>query len=117
MIQIIVRRNQHGIEEVVISGHANAAEHGSDIVCAAVSGISFGVLNAIQPLLGLLPDVQQAQRGGGFLRWCLHRLDDDKLQEKQQLLAESMVISLLAVSEQNGKYVSVQDGKWQGGAL
>jgi uncharacterized protein YsxB (DUF464 family) len=115
MIEVIVQRTHVGIKEVTISGHANAGQYGSDIVCSAVSAISFGILNSIQPLLGIHPEVQQAQQGGGFLRWSVPFLEDEELHEKLQLLAESMVIALLAVAEQYGKYVNVQDEKWQGG--
>ncbi|MFY0543439.1 ribosomal-processing cysteine protease Prp [Brevibacillus sp. H7] len=116
MIEVVVERTQNGIKEVTISGHAYAAEPGSDIVCSAVSGISLGTLNSVHLLLGVTPDVQQAERGGGFLRWSVRPLEDAKLHEKQQLLAESMVIALLAVAEQYGEYVTVKDAKWQGGA-
>jgi uncharacterized protein YsxB (DUF464 family) len=116
MITVIVRRDSSGIREIEITGHANAAAYGSDIVCAAVSGISIGILNGIEPLLGLIPDVEQAPSGGGFLRWRLGHPDDDGLHEKQQLLAEGMVIALISVAQQYGQYVSVHDAKWQGGA-
>jgi uncharacterized protein YsxB (DUF464 family) len=115
MIEVIVQRTDVGIREVTISGHANAAEYGSDIVCSAVSAISFGILNSIQPLLGIHPDVRHAQQGGGFLRWSVPSLENEQLHEKLQLLAESMVIALLAVAEQYGTYVKVEDKKWQGG--
>ncbi|NQF17201.1 ribosomal-processing cysteine protease Prp [Brevibacillus sp. HB1.3] len=115
MIEVIVSRAQHGIHEISISGHANAGAYGADIVCSAVSGISFGILNAIQPLTGITPDVAVAQEGGGFLKWNLSSSDDETAREKQQLLAESMVIALLSVEANYGKYVKVNDRKWQGG--
>ncbi|WP_409178116.1 ribosomal-processing cysteine protease Prp [Brevibacillus fortis] len=115
MIEVIVSRAQHGIHEISISGHANAGAYGADIVCSAVSGISFGILNAIQPLTGITPDVAVAQEGGGFLKWSLSSSDDETTREKQQLLAESMVIALLSVEANYGKYVKVNDRKWQGG--
>ncbi|MGG4451145.1 ribosomal-processing cysteine protease Prp [Brevibacillus porteri] len=115
MIEVIVRRGSHGIHEISISGHANAGAYGADIVCSAVSGISFGILNAIQPLTGITPAVDVAQEGGGFLKWSLSSPEDEATHEKQQLLAESMIISLLTVEANYGKYVKVSDDKWQGG--
>jgi uncharacterized protein YsxB (DUF464 family) len=116
MIQVSVTRSEQGVKEIAISGHANAAEHGKDIVCAAVSGVSFGMLNSVYALLGIQPDVQQAGQEGGFLRWSIHPLEDGTLQEKQQLLAESMIISLRAIAESYGKFITVRDSKLQGGA-
>lgn len=38
MISITIRKNnQHNIDFIHVTGHANYAEHGKDIVCAAVS--------------------------------------------------------------------------------
>jgi uncharacterized protein YsxB (DUF464 family) len=116
MVTIIVKRNgQNEIEEITISGHANAGKHGSDVVCAAVSAISLGLINSVDLLLGTNPDVQFAEKEGGFFHWKLGRLKDSNANEKQQLLAESMVVSLFMVAETNGRFVSIQDQKWQGG--
>ncbi|GAA4705196.1 ribosomal-processing cysteine protease Prp [Brevibacillus fulvus] len=116
MIQVTIERDDAGIAEITISGHANAAQYGSDIVCSAVSAISFGILNSIHPLLGLVPQVEQAAKSGGFLRWSVTHPADPSLHEKLQLLAESMAIALIAVAQQYGKYITVKDQKWQGGA-
>ncbi len=116
MIEVTVLRSDCGVQEITISGHANAAKYGEDIVCSAVSGISFGILNSVHVLLGIKPDVEQDRQKGGFLRWSVHELDDPALQEKQQLLAESMILSLYAISQQYGKYIVVRDLKFQGGA-
>lgn len=115
MIVVTVDRTPNGIASVTISGHAGAGRHGEDIVCSAVSGISFGLLNAVQPLLGIVPEVERNEEEGGFLRWRVPEIEDQALHEKLQLLAESMVISLYAVSLQYGQYVSLEDEKWQGG--
>ncbi|MGD8188830.1 ribosomal-processing cysteine protease Prp [Brevibacillus ginsengisoli] len=116
MIQVTVKRGTYGVQEITVSGHANAAKHGQDIVCSAVSGISFGILNSVHSLLNIQPDVQQAGQEGGFLRWRVHPLDDATLHEKQQLLAESMILSLYAISQQYGKFIKVRDLTKQGGA-
>ncbi|WP_421616874.1 ribosomal-processing cysteine protease Prp [Brevibacillus sp. TJ4] len=116
MITIIVKRNeQTEIEEITISGHANAGKHGSDVVCAAVSAISLGLINSVDLLLGTNPDVRFAEKEGGFFNWKLRPLADRNASEKQQLLAESMVVSLFMVAETNGRFVSIHDTKWQGG--
>lgn len=109
MIVVQVERISGKVASITIEGHANAAEYGQDIVCSAVSAISFGLLNAVHPLLGIVPEVEQDMESGGFLRWRLHAPDDPSLDEKEQLLAESMVIALYAVSQQYGAYVSVID--------
>lgn len=116
MVTVQVQRNeQNEIEAITISGHANAGKHGSDIVCAAVSAISLGLINATDLLLNSHPDVQLAESDGGFLKWNVRPVADKLVSEKQQLLAESLVVSLFMIAETNGKYVAVHDSKWQGG--
>ncbi|AIG25595.1 ribosomal-processing cysteine protease Prp [Brevibacillus laterosporus] len=116
MVKVEVIRSQTGIAEIAMTGHANAGKYGEDIVCSAVSAIILGNLNAVHLLLGLKPDVEMNTEEGGFLKWRLSSLHDPALEEKQQLLAESTVVALLAISQNYGTYISVQDSKWQGGA-
>ena len=47
MIRIRCERNDGKIQTLIITGHANSAPKGKDIVCAAVSAVSFGGLNAL----------------------------------------------------------------------
>ncbi len=56
MIKCTIKKNEK-IEEVTITGHANFADHGQDIVCAAVSMLSFAIGNKIM-LLGYESSVQ-----------------------------------------------------------
>ena len=50
MIRVIVERKQELIKKLTITGHANAAPHGEDLVCAGVSAIGVGLLNALDLL-------------------------------------------------------------------
>lgn len=47
MIKVIIKKDNHIINKVVISGHANYDESGKDIVCAAVSATVITTVNAI----------------------------------------------------------------------
>ena len=47
MINISYKKNDNHINYVKISGHADYADEGFDIVCASVSSISITTLNAI----------------------------------------------------------------------
>jgi len=51
MINIIVKYKKNFVKEIIVSGHSDYAEYGKDIVCAGVSAISVGSLNAIYELL------------------------------------------------------------------
>ncbi|WP_134700032.1 ribosomal-processing cysteine protease Prp [Ammoniphilus sp. YIM 78166] len=109
MIKVHVKRRASGdIESFTIDGHAGFADPGHDIVCAAVSGISFGTINAIDMLLGVQLPVQQGE--SGFLRCSV----PDRIpvgQEKVQLLLDGMVASLQSVAIEYGKFVRIHDQK------
>ena len=47
MIKVIYKTKNDFISEVKVSGHANFANHGNDIVCASVSSIVTTTVNAI----------------------------------------------------------------------
>ncbi len=50
MITIIVLADKHGIFEINVQGHANSADHGKDLVCAAITAISTGASNAFSEM-------------------------------------------------------------------
>ena len=65
MITVTVNKEQSGrIQSFEMSGHADFAEHGKDLVCAAASAVSFGAVNAIVALTGETPDIHQGSDGG-----------------------------------------------------
>lgn len=88
-----------------MSGHADYARKGQDIVCAGASAVSFGSLNAVMELTGVKPDIRQSD--GGFLE-C--RFPDDlpaDAAEKVQLLMEGMVVSLKTIERDYGTYIQI----------
>lgn len=47
MINVTLRLNPQGIVGLEVSGHAMAGEYGHDLVCAGVSCVMTGLLNAL----------------------------------------------------------------------
>ena len=50
MIKVVYQVEQDKYVSLVVSGHANAGEYGKDLVCASVSSIMFGFMNALDVL-------------------------------------------------------------------
>lgn len=49
MIRVVIKRNSEGnIVEFNVKGHADYAEHGQDVVCAAVSALAISSVLGIQ---------------------------------------------------------------------
>lgn len=106
MIQVTINRKKSGIiQSFAISGHAFFADRGKDIVCAGVSAVSIGAINAVHALTGVTPEIEQGE--DGFLHCVLPESLPDNINEKVQLLFEGMVVSLQTIEEDYGKYINI----------
>ncbi|WP_219837961.1 ribosomal-processing cysteine protease Prp [Paenibacillus sp. R14(2021)] len=108
MITVTIERQSavdSRIVSFVIEGHAKFAKPGKDIVCAGVSSVSVGTVNAIEALAGV---VLPASMKSGWLRSEIPVADDAVSNEKVQLLLESMIVMLQSIADAYGKYVGIR---------
>ncbi|MEC1720325.1 ribosomal-processing cysteine protease Prp [Schinkia azotoformans] len=109
MIKVIItRRADHSIHSFEISGHAESGPHGHDLVCAAVSAVSFGTVNAVYGLCQTKLGIEQGKKGG-FLRCVVPDHLDQDTNRKVQLLLEGMLVSLQTIENDYGKYIQIND--------
>jgi len=109
MINVTITRSHDGlIESFTMSGHAEFAEYGQDIVCAAASAVSFGTVNAIEALTGVVPEIEQGGEGG-FLRCVVPKELQKEIDEKVQLLLEGMIVSLETIERDYGQYIKIKN--------
>lgn len=109
MIQVTIYRKKNGnITAFELSGHAESGPKGHDLVCAAVSAVSFGMVNAVIKLCEIEPIVDQGG-AGGYLAVTL----PDELTEEQanqaELLLEGMRVSLETIERDYGQYISISE--------
>ena len=106
MINInIVRDKECFVQEFTVKGHADSVRSGRDIVCAAVSAITYTALGALDELTGIRHYTEEY----GYIR-CNMPLDvfgDNKY--RAQIILDAMVIGFKQVELQYKKYVSVMD--------
>ncbi|MBC8079174.1 MAG: ribosomal-processing cysteine protease Prp [Gorillibacterium sp.] len=107
MIRVLIERSKAdgAILSFRVEGHADYADPGEDIVCAGVSAVTVGTINAIEKLTGI---VLNSQMKDGFLR---SRIPADLLhvkREQVQLLLESMVVMLHNIEESYGEFIAVR---------
>jgi uncharacterized protein YsxB (DUF464 family) len=108
MIKVNIHRDPtQQITGFDITGHANFDVHGQDIVCAGVSAVSFGCLNAIETLTMAKLDIQSA--GDGDLHVQVPKLTDGQKQAQVQLLLEGMLVSLETIRASYGKYLKMNE--------
>jgi len=102
-VQIKRSRTDGAILSFRVEGHASYADPGEDIVCAAVSAITVGTVNAIEKLTGIIPDSHMKD---GFLSAAIDSTPVKR--EDVQLLLESMIVMLQTIEESYGDYIAVQ---------
>jgi uncharacterized protein YsxB (DUF464 family) len=105
MIHVWVQRNQDNeILEITLDGHADFADQGYDIVCAAVSALSIGITNAIDKFLAIhLNPADQGEEGFMWIR-VPKELSPDQM-DRLQLLLETLVLSLNGIADQYPDFV------------
>ena len=106
MIRIVINRTDSGkIYSFTMSGHANFAKHGEDIVCAGASAVTLGTVNAIETLTGVVPEADQGE--SGYLKCDFPENLSEETDEKVQLLLEAMVLSLKEIEKVAGKHIKI----------
>jgi uncharacterized protein len=106
MIHVSMFRSQGDITGFEISGHAESGPYGHDLVCAAVSAVSFGAVNAVVSLCGFEPDVEQGGEGG-YLKITLPEGLNESIHSRAQTLLEGMQVSLETIEQEYEQYINI----------
>jgi len=115
MIRSTVWRDGQGrVRRIAVKGHAGAAEHGQDIVCAAVSVLVANAINSSEHLLGvhIASDDDVAP---GDVDCTLPILDQEALDDKLQLLFEALVFGIQQVADAYPDFVTIRTSNRKGG--
>lgn len=103
MINVTISVNDDGrVHEFEMTGHANYAPHGEDLVCAGASAVVFGSMNAILGLTDERPDIDYAHDGGFFKARIV-----DLNNEEAQLIIQSMIVSLETIADEYGQFIQL----------
>lgn len=108
MITVNIVRNKNQITAFEIAGHAKSGPYGYDLVCAGVSAVSFGTVNAIISLCEVDLHIDQADEGG-YLYVKLPPSTSDKVKSNIQLLLEGMVVSLQTIEQSYSSFIQIND--------
>ena len=105
MIKVRVKKLNNKVVSFSMVGHAEAAEHGKDLVCAGASAVSFGGINALFALTDVTPIVEQKENG--YLKCTLPDNLSEENFDKASLLLESIIVSLQTIERDYNDYIQV----------
>lgn len=106
MIHITINRsNRSFINSFEVSGHANSAPYGYDIVCAAVSAVTIGFVNVIIDLEFIYKPSLQVHEGYVLLELNERNAKDERV----ELLLKAMLHILKQIKEQHSDYIQIKE--------
>ncbi|UJL44962.1 ribosomal-processing cysteine protease Prp [Virgibacillus sp. NKC19-16] len=108
MINVTIYRSNNQITAFELTGHAGSGPYGYDLVCAGVSAVSIGAVNAVMELCQTELKIEQGN-DGGYLHVTLPDSLDGVLMEKAQLLFEGMLISLKSIEIEYNQFITIQN--------
>ncbi|OYD08246.1 ribosomal-processing cysteine protease Prp [Paludifilum halophilum] len=109
MIRITVNRDEEGrIAGIRVRGHADYGEYGQDIVCAAVSGITIGLTNASESLLGVRL-FREEDNTDGELDLRVPAGLSSETDGRVRFLLEAMQSSLRSIADEYKDYVQMDE--------
>ena len=107
-ITVGITKDSQLISDIEVTGHADYAEHGQDIVCAAVSSQVISVENSLQQLLNIPVKTTVNEVEGGYLKIELPSINSKRLQHDAQLLLKHLVFALEVLAESYPEYIQVK---------
>ncbi|AXF55779.1 ribosomal-processing cysteine protease Prp [Salicibibacter kimchii] len=110
MIRMTIVRDEadHTIQSFTLSGHANAADYGEDIVCAGVSAVAIGTVNAIEALCAAPLDLD-SEGDGGYMHGAIPDTWSGREAEDGQLLLEGMLVAINGIQDSYGDFIKVTE--------
>lgn len=117
MIYVTIERfapDSPQISSFVVEGHAEYDVPGKDLVCAAVSAVTFGTYNSIESLTGVIP-IHEMERGLMDVTIPESTRSLPETWNKVQLILESMVVMLQTIADNYGDYITIETIYHKGG--
>ncbi len=104
MIKVLIIKEAENIKQLTVHGHAGYAESGYDIVCAGVSSVVIGTINAIDKLVSdVVFDLSYNEDETGYITYRSMKSTDE-----EQLLLNSIIVSLTAIKENYSEFIDIQ---------
>lgn len=106
MIIISIKRdNKNSVIEYSVTGHADFAEHGRDVVCSAVSTLAQAAIIGLTKTMGIKPDYTIEE---GEL-YCVIPPLDQRRRQQADLLLDTMVYTLESIRESYPENISIRE--------
>ena len=101
MISVNVSFIGNKINKLIVNGHANFDKYGKDLVCAAVSAIIFGGINALESESSNIELIQKENELGVIV---------NKSNEKIEIILQTILVQLETIEKSYPKNIKIIHG-------
>lgn len=101
MILVKIKEKQNSISNIEVTGHANSAKHGNDLICAGVSTVGVGILNTLDKF-GYIPSDVKVEMEEGYINIEVFNSNNEI-----QLILETFVITLDTIEDSYPKNIKI----------
>ncbi len=108
MICVDLYYNQDTLYRFRLSGHAGYAEHGSDIVCSAVSILVINTINAIEQFSDEKLSIDAMHQEKGIIDCSFPNRKKGNTTEEATILLDTLVLGLDSVKQMYGEYIEIK---------
>ena len=103
MVKVEIQYKGKGLAHIHIKGHANTAPYGQDLVCAAVSAITFGAMNAIE---NIDEDFEYEIEEGD-----VKLMTKGAISEHDETVLETLILELKTIQASYPEAISIKERK------
>lgn len=102
MIKVEIVYSNKNLTSLKVKGHANSNEYGKDLVCAAVSAVTIGALNALEDDSKFEIEVEPGD---------ISLIVKEKPSEHDLTVLEIMILQLKTIEVSYSSYISIKERK------
>ena len=107
MISVKIQGKNNKAHEIIVSGHAGFADHGEDIVCAAVSVLTISILNGLTEIVGRKDLGEVIEEG--YVRFIVPEINDEPTKLKTETLISTYLLGIRGIKEAYGDYIQFEE--------
>ena len=96
MIKAVIKKYNQSILQITVSGHAQSAEYGKDLICAAVSAILTGGFNAFNE-----NDINECSLKEGYA-------SVNVISQRGLVILETIIVQLKTIENQYPKNIKIK---------
>lgn len=105
MIAVTIHKTGSEFDGFVVKGHSGYGEQGADIICSAVSILSYTALNSMNAVAGIMPeDIDyHVEEETGFLRMTTKKNND-----RTDVIYRNFLVGIQLLTEEYSNYITLK---------